>query len=47
MGLADGETVDDLLKEKNLTLDTTLSKRHVHEAAKHPGAESRISRQYA
>ena len=33
-GLADVETVEDLLKETNLTLDTTVSKCRAHEAAK-------------
>ena len=38
-GLADGEAVETLLKEKNLTLDTTVSKYRVHEAAKRQRAE--------
>ena len=38
-GLADGEAVETLLKEKNLTLDTTVSKCHAHEAAKRQRAE--------
>ena len=38
-GLADGEAVEDLLKEKKLTLDTALSKCRAHEAAKRQRAE--------
>ena len=38
-GLADGEAVEDLLKEKNLTLDTALTKCCVHEAAKRQRAK--------
>lgn len=38
-GLADGEAVEALLKEKNLTLETALSKCCAHEAAKRQRAE--------
>ena len=38
-GLADREAVEDLVKEKNLTLDIALSKCHAHEAAKRQRAE--------
>ena len=38
-GLADGEAVETLLKEKNLTLETTVSKCRAHEAAKRQRAE--------
>ena len=43
-GLADGEAVEDLLKEKNLTLDTALSKFRAHEAAKCQRAGWRFTR---
>lgn len=33
-GLLDGDIVEDLLKEKSLSLDTTISKCSTHEAAK-------------
>ena len=38
-GLADGEAVETLLKEINLTLETTVSKCRAHEAAKRQRAE--------
>ena len=38
-GLTDGEAVEDLLKEKNLTLDTAVTKCRAHEAAKRQRAE--------
>ena len=38
-GLMDGDTVEDLLKEKNLTLDTTITKCRGQEAAKRQRAE--------
>ena len=38
-GLTDGEAVEDLLKEKNLTLDTVITKCRAHEAAKCQRAE--------
>lgn len=33
-GLLDGDTIEDLLKEKDLTLDTTVTKCRAQEAAK-------------
>ena len=38
-GLSDGSTVEDLLKEKDLTLDTTIDKCRAHEAAKRQRVE--------
>ena len=38
-GLADGDAVEDQLKEKNLTLDTALTKCRANEAAKRQRAE--------
>ena len=42
-GIADGDTVEDLLKEKDLSLDTAISKCRAQEAAKKQRAE--ITRQ--
>ena len=33
-GILDGDTIEDLLKEKTLTLENTISKCRAHEAAK-------------
>ena len=38
-GIADGDTVEDLLKEKDLSLDTAISKCRAQEAAKKQRAE--------
>ena len=38
-GLLDGDTVESLLREKNLTLKSTISKCRAHEAAKRQRAE--------
>ena len=38
-GLLDGETVEDLLKERDLSLDSSISKCRAHEAAKRQRAE--------
>ena len=38
-GLVDGDIVEDLLKEKNLSLDSAVSKCRAHEAAKRQRAE--------
>ena len=43
-GLLDGDTVEDLLKEPNLTLEATISKCRAQEAAKQQRAESQVSR---
>ena len=38
-GLLDGDIVEDLLKEKSLSLDTTIAKCRAHEAAKRQRAQ--------
>ncbi len=38
-GLSDGSTIEDLLKEKNLTLQATIDKYRAHEAAKRQRVE--------
>lgn len=38
-GLLDGDTIEDLLKEKDLTLETTITKSRAQEAAKKQRAE--------
>ena len=38
-GLADGDTIEDLFKEKDLTLDKMITTCHAQEAAKRQWAE--------